>query len=65
MVGEAEIVVGAEVDEFAHPLALAHPDAPGLRADDPALAPQEAIGLDFDQPVADVVQQFVRHGNSP
>ena len=61
MIGEAEIIVGAQIDHFARGPALAHPDAPGLRADDLAFALGEALVVDIGKRFAKMVQEAGLH----
>ena len=47
MIGEAEVVVGAQVDGLARALVRSHADPPALRAGQQALALQKAGRLDL------------------
>jgi len=64
MIGEAEVIVGAEIDHLAPAVRGADPDAPALRAFDQPLALGEAIGLDPRERRADMIEKHVSHGAS-
>ena len=62
MIGEAEVIVGAEIDRFARALRRSDPDPPALRPSQQALALEEARPLDVVEGRADVAQESFRHG---
>ena len=59
MIGEAEIIVGAEVDRLARALGRSDADSPALRPRQQSLALGEARRLDLVQGRADVSQKGV------
>ena len=64
MVGEAEVVVGAEIDRFARAFRPADADPPALRPGQQALALEEARRLDLVEGRAEVVEKGFGHGAS-
>ena len=62
VIGEAEIIVGAEIDRLARALRRGDADAPALRPGDQPLALGQAGGLDFVERRAEVAQESVGHG---
>ena len=60
VVGEAEIIVGAEIDHLARPLA-SDADPPALRPGQQPLALEEAGRLDVVEGRADVAEKGVGH----
>ena len=65
VVGEAEVIVGAEIDGFARALRGRDMDPPALRSGQQPLAFCEARRLDVVEGSADVVEKSVGHGGSP
>ena len=61
MIGEAEVIVGAEIDRFARALRGRDTDAPALRPGQQPLAFREARRLDLVEGRADVVEKGVGH----
>ena len=64
VIGEAEIIVGAEIDRFARALRGCDTDAPALRPGQQPLAFCQALGLDVVERGADVVEKGFGHGGS-
>jgi hypothetical protein len=64
MVGEAEVIVGAEIDRFARAFRAADADPPALRPGQQALALEQARRLDLVEGCADVVEKGIGHGRS-
>ena len=64
MIGEAEVIVGAEIDRIARALRGGDMDAPALRPGQQPLAFCEARRLDVVEGGADVAQKGVGHGGS-
>ena len=60
VVGEAEIIVGAEIDRLARALRPGDADASALRPGQQALALEEAGGVDVGEGRADVVEEGCR-----
>ena len=65
VVGEAEVIVGAEIDRFARPLRRGDADPPALRPGQEPLAFDEALRLDIVEGRANVVEKSVGHRGSP
>ena len=64
VVGEAQVIVGAEIDRIARALRRRDMDAPALRSGQQALALREARRLDVVEGSADVVEKGVGHSAS-
>ena len=65
VIGEAEVIVGAEIDRLARALRRRDTDAPALRPGQEPLAFGEALRLDVVEGGADVVEKSVGHRGSP
>ena len=61
MVGEAEIIVGAEIDRLALAFRPGDADPPALRPGQQALALEEAGGFDLAEGGAEVIEESVGH----
>ena len=64
VIGEAEIIVGAEIDRLALALRPGDADPSALRPGQQALALREASGLDLGEGRVDVVEEGVGHSGS-
>ena len=64
MVGEAEVIVGAEIDHVARAAGRGDADMSALRAGEQALALEKAGSVDLVEGGADVPQERVGHGAS-
>ena len=64
MVGEAEVIVGAEVDGFARAFRPGDADPPALRSVEQAFALQQALRLDVVEGRAHVVEKGCGHSGS-
>ena len=65
MIGEAEVIVGAEIDRLARAVLTRDTDPPALRPSQEPLAFCKARGLDLVEGGADVVEKGVGHSGSP
>ena len=65
VIGEAKIIVGAEVERLARAVLRGDPDAPALRAGEQALALGQACRLDVVERRANVPEERVWHGSPP
>src|ERR1700722_8893730 len=61
MVGEAEIVVGAEIDDLAPRSPRGDLDPRSLRTGDQPLALSEAVGLDLRKQALEMAEKIFRH----
>ena len=59
VIGEAEVVVGAEIERLARAVLRRHPDAPALRAGQQSLALREARRLDLVERRANMPEERV------
>ena len=65
VIGEAEVIVGAEIDRFARALRRRDMDAPALRPGQEPLALCESRRVNLVEGGADVVEKGVGHSGSP
>jgi hypothetical protein len=64
MIGEAEVVVGAEIDRFARAFGGRNMDAPALRSGQQPLTLEKAGCLDVAEGRADMGEKGFGHGAS-